>query len=69
MDRKNHLGIAVIVGIIIFDLLVYKYQDENCADIILPICYPSGKIKFDSLYTISNLKPIKQNADSIRPRK
>jgi len=69
MDRENKIKIAVVVGIIIFDVLVYKYQDKNCSDIILTICYPSAKIKYDSLYTISNFKLAEQNANSIGPRK
>jgi hypothetical protein len=49
VSRKSYFGIAVIMAIAIFDVIVYKYQSTNNSGGI-PVCYPSGKIKYDSVY-------------------
>ncbi len=44
MNRRNYIAIAVVIGILIFDLFVYKYQTLNCPNINLIRCFPTGEI-------------------------
>ena len=60
MSRRNYTGITIVIFILFFDVVVYKYQDANCSNVILLRCYPTGEIfpfkvsngniKYDSVY-------------------
>ena len=60
MSRRNSIGIIIIIFILFFDVVVYKYQGANCSNVILFRCYPTGEIfpfrdsggnsKYDSVY-------------------
>jgi len=60
MSRRNYMGIIIVICILLFDIVVYKYQGANCSNIILLHCYPtgeifplkdsSGNVKYDSVY-------------------
>jgi protein SCO1/2 len=76
MWSRNKIGVAVVSVILLTDVFIYKNQNANCANSILPRCYPTreiypfkdsnGKIKYDSvLHTISNFKLIDQNRNII----
>jgi len=59
MSGRNYTGITIIIFILFFDVVVYKYQGANCSNVILLRCYPTGEIfpfkdsngniKYDSL--------------------
>jgi len=76
MSRRNYIGITIVIVILLFDVLLYKYQGVNCSNVMLPRCYPTGEIfpfkdsngniKYDSVYhSISNFKLVDQNANII----
>jgi hypothetical protein len=44
MSRRNYIDITIVILILFFDVLVYKYQGANCSNVILPRCYPTGEI-------------------------
>jgi len=76
MWNRNSIGLSVVIVILIIDLMIYKYQNANCANRILLRCYPpgemypykdaAGRIKFDSVFhTISNFKLVDQKGNII----
>jgi hypothetical protein len=67
MLQSNHFktkltGIAVISGILFFDFLVYMHHREPGR--LFPVCYPSGKIEYDTLLNIPNSKITRQKNTS-----
>jgi hypothetical protein len=60
MSRRNYIRITIVIFILLFDVVVYKYQGANCSNVILRRCYPTGEIfpfkdlngniKYDSVY-------------------
>jgi hypothetical protein len=40
MSRRNYTDITIVIVILFFDVLVYKYQGVNCSNIILPRSCP-----------------------------
>jgi protein SCO1 len=76
MWSRNQIGVTVVSVILLLDVFIYKNQKANCANGILPRCYPTGeiypckdskgRIKYDSVYhTISNFKLTDQNGNII----
>jgi hypothetical protein len=62
MSRRNYTGITIVMVILLFDVVVYKYQAADCSNTILLRCYPTGEVfpssnsngnsKYDSVYYI-----------------
>ena len=60
MSRRNYIAITIIVFMLLFDVVVYKYQESNCSNAVVLRCYPTGEIfpsrdsngniKYDSVY-------------------
>lgn len=60
MSRRKYTGITIVIAILCFDVVVYKYQGVNCSNAMLLRCYPTGEvfpfkdsngnIKYDSVY-------------------
>jgi hypothetical protein len=48
-ENKKYLGAAAIIGVIIFDVLVYQHQSAGFTNGSIPICYPSGEGRYDSV--------------------
>ena len=44
MNRRNSIGTLIIIVILLFDAVVYKYQRANCSNVIFLRCYPTGEI-------------------------
>jgi hypothetical protein len=36
MSRRNYTAITIVIVILFFDVLVYKYQSVNCSNVMLP---------------------------------
>ncbi len=36
MSRRNYTEITIVMVILFFDVLVYKYQGANCSNVMLP---------------------------------
>jgi hypothetical protein len=48
-ENHKYIGAAVIIGIIIFDILVYQHQRAGSTNGGIPICYPSEERRYDSV--------------------
>jgi len=42
MSRRNYTDITIVIVILFFDVLVYKYQGVNFSNVILPRSCPPG---------------------------
>jgi hypothetical protein len=42
MSRRNYTDITIVIVILFFDVLIYKYQGVNCSNVILPRSCPLG---------------------------
>jgi len=43
MSRRNYTEITIVMVILFFDVLVYKYQGANCSNVMLPrSCAPGS---------------------------
>jgi hypothetical protein len=38
------MGITIVIIILCFDVVVYKYQGANCSNVTILRCYPPGEI-------------------------
>ena len=42
MSRRNYTAITIVIVILFFDAVVYKYQGVNCSNGMLPRSCPPG---------------------------
>jgi hypothetical protein len=43
MSRRNYTGITIVIVILFFDAVVYKYQAAGCSNKILLRCSPASE--------------------------
>ncbi|MEP7375163.1 MAG: hypothetical protein ABI675_17320 [Chitinophagaceae bacterium] len=44
VNRRNHTGMAIVLVILFFDTVVYKYLGAGCSTVIVLRCSPTGEI-------------------------